>query len=98
MVGVMVMAVMAVVAICMLADTVMADTVMAGTVTCIMVGQAMPITDLLIATVMVIPATVMHIMGMAGGTTVTGTPVTVAGGVATGTLMVLERAGVSGQQ
>ena len=97
------MGVMAVVAICMLAatvmaDTVMADTVMAGTVTCIMVGQAMPITDLLIATVMVIPATVMRIMGMAGGTTVTGTPVTVAGGVATGTLMVSERAGASDRQ
>ena len=50
---VMVMAVvtvMAVVAICMWADT-----VMAGVVTCMvaMVGQAMPITDLLMATVMV---------------------------------------------
>ena len=93
---------MAVVAICMLGDT-----VMAGVVTCMvaMVGQAMPITDLLMATVMVAQATVMVIQamvmlttGMAGGITVTGTPAMVAGGVAVGTLMVLERAGASGQQ
>ena len=87
------MGVMAVVAICMLADT-----VMAGVVTCMAVGQDMPITDLLITTVMVVQAPVMLTMGMAGGTTVTGTRVTVAGGVVTGTLMVLERAGVSDQQ
>src|SRR6478672_4572454 len=94
--------VMVVVAICMLADT-----VMAGVVTCmvVMVGQAMPIADLLMATVMValatvtvIQATVMLTMGMAGGITVTGIPAMVAGGVAAGTLMVSERAGASGQQ
>jgi len=94
--------VMVVVAICMLADT-----VMAGVVTCmvVMVGQAMPITDPLMATVMValatvtvIQATVMLTMGMAGGIMVTGILAMVAGGVAAGTLMVLERAGASGQQ
>ena len=95
---VMVMAVatvMAVVAICMVGDK-----VMAGVVTCIMVmvGQAMPITDLLMARVMLAPATDMRIMDMAAGITVTGTPAMAAGGVATGTLMVLERVGVSGQQ
>jgi hypothetical protein len=96
-VEVMVMAVVtAVVAMCIVGDT-----AMAGTVTCIMVmvGQAMPITDLLMARVMVILATVMLITGtMAGGITVTGTLAMVAGGVATGTLMVLERAGASDQQ
>jgi len=35
---------------------------------------------------------------MAGGITVTGIPAMVAGGVAAGTLMVLERAGALGQQ
>jgi hypothetical protein len=94
--------VMAVVVICTPGDTVMAGVV---TRMVVMVGQAMRITDLLMATVMVaqatvmvIPATVMRIMGMAGGTTVTGIPATVAGGVAAGTLMVLERAGASAQQ
>jgi hypothetical protein len=62
------------------------------------VGQAMLITDPLMATVTVIQATGMLTMGMAGGTTVIGTPVTVAGGVATGTLMVSERAGASDRQ
>ncbi len=89
---------MAVVAIYMLGDTVMAGVVM--------VGQAMLIADLLMATVMVvlamvmvIQATVMLIMGtMAGGITVTGTPAMVAGGVATGTHMALELVGVSGQE
>ena len=92
--------VMAVVAICMPGDT-----VMAGVRMVVMVGQAMPIADLLIVTVMVAQATVMVIQamvmlttGMAGGITVTGTPAMVAGGVAVGTLMVLERAGASGQQ
>ena len=76
-------------------------TVMAGVVTCIMVmvGQAMLIMDLLMARVMLTLAAVMLIMDiMAGGITVTGTPAMVVGGVATGTLMVLERAGASGQQ
>ena len=91
-----VVTVMAVVAICMLADT-----AMAGMVTCIvvMVGQAMPIMDPLMAPAIVALATVMLITGiMAGGITVTGTPAMVAGGVATGTLMALEHAGASGQQ
>jgi hypothetical protein len=99
---VMVMGVTAVVARCMLGDTVMAGVV---TRMAVMVGQATPIADLLMATVMVavatvtvIQATVMFATGMAGGITVTGTPATVAGGVAIGTLMVLERAGASGQQ
>ena len=93
---------MAVVAICMLADTVMAGVV---TRMVVMVGQAMPIADLLIVTVMVAQATVMVIQavvmlttGMAGGIMVTGTPAMVDGGVAAGTGMVLERAGASGQQ
>ena len=93
---------MAVVAICMLGDTVMAGAV---TRMVVMVGQAMLIADLLIVTVMVAQATVMVIQavvmlttGMAGGIMVTGTPAMVAGGVAAGTLMVLERAGASGQQ
>ena len=94
--------VMAVVAICMLGDTVMAGVV---TRMVVMVGQAMLITDLLMATVMVAPATVMDtpatvmpIMGiMAGGIMVTGTPAMVAGGAATGTHMALEPVGVSGQ-
>ena len=87
--------VMAVVAICMLGDK-----VTVGVVTCtmVMVGQAMPITDPLMASVMLAPATDMRIMDMAGGITVTGTPAMAAGGVAAGTLMVLERVGVSGQQ
>ena len=83
------------------AKCIMGDTVMAGVVTFIMVmvGQAMPITDPLMARVMVAPATVMLITAiMADGITVTGTPAMVAGGVAVGTLMVLERAGASGQQ
>jgi hypothetical protein len=99
---VMVMGVTAVVAICMLGDTVMAGVV---TRMVVMVGQAMPIADLLMATVMVaqatvtvIQATVMLTMGMAGGIMVTGILAMVAGGVAAGTLMVLERAGASGQQ
>ena len=99
---VMVMGVTAVVAICMLGDTVMAGVV---TRMVVMVGQAMPIADLLIVTVMVAQATVMVIQavvmlttGMAGGIMVTGTPAMVAGGVAAGTGMVLERAGASGQQ
>jgi len=99
---VMVMGVTAVVAICMLGDTVMAGVV---TRMVVMVGQAMPIADLLMATVMValatvtvIQATVMLTMGMGGGIMVTGTPAMVAGGVAAGTGMVLERAGASGQQ
>ena len=85
-----VVTVMAVVATC-----IMGDTVMAGVVTCtmVMVGQAMPITDLLMARVMLAPATDMRIMDMAGGITVTGTPATVVGGVATTTLTVLVRAG-----
>jgi hypothetical protein len=88
------------VAICMLGDTVMAGVV---TRMVVMVGQATSIADLLmvmvaLATVTVIQATVMLTMGTAGGITVTGTPATVAGGVAIGTLMVLERAGASGQQ
>ncbi len=83
---------MAVVVICMLGDM-----VMAGVVTRMVVGQAMPIADLLMVTVA--PATVMLITGiMAGGTTVTGTPAMVAGGVATGTHMALELVGVSGQE
>ena len=94
---------MAVVAIYMLGDTVMAGVV---TSIVVMVGQAMLIADLLMATVMVvlamvmvIQATVMLIMGtMAGGITVTGTPAMVAGGVATGTHMALELVGVSGQE
>ena len=96
-------AVMVVVAICS-----MGATVMAGVVTrmVVMVGQAMLITDLLmatvmvaLATVMVIQATVTLIMGiMAGGITVTGTQAMAAGGAGTGTLMVLERAGALGQQ
>jgi hypothetical protein len=97
---VMVMGVTAVVAICMLGDTVMVGVV---TRMVVMVGQATSIANLLMATVMValatvIQATVMLTMGMAGGIMVTGTPATVAGGVAIGTLMVLERAGASGQQ
>jgi hypothetical protein len=72
----------------------------------VMVGQAMPTTDLLMATVMVALATVMVILAtvtliigiMAGGITVTGTPAMVAGGVATGTHMALELVGVSGQE
>ena len=84
---------MAVVAMC-----IMGDTVMAGVVTCTMVGQAMPITDPLMARVMLALATDMRIMDMAGGITVTGIPATVVGGVATGTLMVSGRAGASGQQ
>ena len=99
---VMVMGVTAVVAICMLGDTVMAGVV---TRMVVMVGQAMPIADLLMATVMValatvtvIQATVMLTMGMGGGIMVTGILAMVAGGVAAGTLMVLERAGASGQQ
>src|SRR6476659_9936036 len=92
---VMVMGVTAVVAICMLGDTVMAGVV---TRMVVMVGQAMPIADLLIATVTVVQATVMLTMGMAGGIMVTGILAMVAGGVAAGTLMVLERAGASGQQ
>ena len=96
-------AVMVVVAICS-----MGATVMAGVLTrmVVMVGQAMLITDLLMATVMVALATVMVtqatvtlIMGiMAGGITVTGTQAMAAGGAGTGTLMVLERAGALGQQ
>ena len=85
----------AVVASCMVV------TVMAGMVTRIVVtvGPAMLIMDLLMARVMVAPATVMLITAiMADGITVTGTPAMVAGGVAVGTLMVLERAGASGQQ
>ena len=81
--------------------TCMVVTVMAGMVTRIVVtvGQAMLIMDLLMARVMVAPATVMLITAiMADGITVTGTPAMVAGGVAVGTLMVLERAGASGQQ
>ena len=87
--------------------TCMVVTVMAGMVTRIVVtvGQAMPIADLLMATVMValatvtvIQATVMLTMGMGGGIMVTGILAMVAGGVAAGTLMVLERAGASGQQ
>jgi len=89
------MGVTAVVAICMLGDTVMAGVV---TRMVVMVGQAMPIADLLMATVTVIQATVMLTMGMAGGIMVTGILAMVAGGVAAGTLMVLERAGASGQQ
>ena len=92
--------VMAVVATCMPGDT-----VMAGVRMVVMVGQAMPIADLLMATVMValatvtvIQATVMLTMGMAGGIMVTGILAMVAGGVAAGTLMVLERAGASGQR
>ena len=90
--------VMAVVAICMPGDT-----VMAGVRIVVIVGQAMPIADLLMATVMVAQATVIRAMvmlttGMAGGIMVTGTPAMVAGGVAAGTGMVLERAGASGQQ
>jgi hypothetical protein len=92
---VMVMGVTAVVAICMLGDTVMAGVV---TRMVVMVGQAMPIADLLMATVTVIQATVMLTMGMAGGIMVTGILAMVAGGVAAGTLMVLERAGASAQQ
>jgi hypothetical protein len=85
---------MAVVSMCIVGDT-----VMAGMFTCIEVGQAMLITDLRVATVMVPLATVIRIMGtMAGGITVTGTQGMVAGGVAAGTLMVLERAGVSDRQ
>ena len=89
---------MAVVAICMPGDT-----VMAGVRIVVIVGQAMPIADLLMATVMVAQATVIRAMvmlttGMAGGIMVTGTPAMVAGGVAAGTGMVLERAGASGQQ
>src|SRR6476660_6129751 len=92
--------VMAVVAICMLADTVIAGVV---TRMVVMVGQATPIADLLMATVMVAQATVIRAMvmlttGMAGGIMVTGTPAMAAGGVAAGTLMVLERAGASGQR
>ena len=71
--------------------------VMAGVVArmVVMVGQAMPITDLLMA----IQATVMLIMGiMAGGITVTGTPAMAAGGAATGTHMALEPVGVSGRE
>jgi len=102
-----VMEVMVVVAICMLADTVMAGVV---TRMVVMVGQAMLITDLLMATAMVIQATVMvtrvmvtratvmPIMGTAGGITVIGTPAMVAGGVAAGTHMALEPVGVSGQE
>ena len=89
------MAVVTAVATCMVV------TVMAGMVTRIVVtvGQAMLIMDLLMARVMVASATVMLITGiMADGITVTGTPAMVAGGVAVGTLMVLERAGASGQQ
>jgi hypothetical protein len=87
--------VMAVVAICMVGDK-----VTVGVVTCtmVMVGQAMPITDPLMARVMLAPATDMRIMDMAAGITVTGTPAMAAGGVAAGTLMVLERVGVSDQQ
>ena len=82
------------------ATCIMGDTVTAGVVTCtmVMVGQAMPITDPLMARVMVAPATVMRIMDMAGGITVTGTPAMAVGGVAAGTLMVLEPVGVLGQQ
>ena len=84
---------MAVVATC-----IMGDTVMAGVVTCTMVGrQAMPITDPLMARVMLALATDMRIMDMAGGITVTGIPATVVGGVATATRTVLGRAGASGQ-
>ena len=81
---------MAVVATC-----IMGDTVMAGVVTFIMVmvGQAMPITDRLMAGDMLAPATDMRIMDMAGGITVTGTPATVVGGVATTTRTVLVPAG-----
>ena len=81
--------------------TCMVVTVMAGMVTRIVVtvGQAMLIMDLLMARVMVAPATVMLITAiMADGITVSGTPAMVAGGVAVGTLMVLERAGASGQR
>ena len=87
--------VMVVVATCIAGDT-----VMAGVVTCtmVMVGQAMPITDRLMARVMLALATDMRIMDMADGITVTGIPATAVGGVAVGTLMVLERVGVSGQQ
>jgi hypothetical protein len=94
---VMVMVVVtAVVATCMVVHTVMAGM---DTRIVVMVGQAMLIMDLLMARVMVVLATVILITGiMAGGITVTGTPAMVAGGVATGTVMVLERAGASGQQ
>jgi hypothetical protein len=90
-----VVTVMAVVAKC-----IMGDTVMAGVVTFIMVmvGQAMPITDPLMARVMVAPAMLLRIMDMAGGTTITGTPAMAAGGVAAATLMVLERVRVLGRQ
>ena len=82
--------VMAVVAMC-----IMGDTFTAGVVTCtmVMVGQAMPITDPLMAGDMLAPATDMRIMDMAAGTTVTGTPATVVGGVATTTRTVLVPAG-----
>ena len=85
----------AVVAICMVV------TVMAGMVTRIVVtvGQAMLIMDLLMARVMVAPATVMLITAiMADGITVSGTPAMVAGGVAIGTHTALEPVGVSGQE
>jgi hypothetical protein len=97
------------VVICMLGDTVMAGVV---TRMVVMVGQVMLITDLLMATVapatvmviqvmviqvMVIQAMVMLTTGMAGGITVTGTPAMGGGGVATGTLMVLEHAGALGR-
>jgi hypothetical protein len=74
---------------------IMGDTVTAGVVTCtmVMVGQAMPITDPLMAGDMLAPATDMRIMDMAAGTTVTGTPATVVGGVATTTRTVLVPAG-----
>jgi len=91
-----VVTVMAVVAICMLGDTVMAGAV---TRMVVMVGQAMLITDLLMATAMVAPARVMVTMGItAGGITVTGTPAMAAGGGATGTVMASEPVGASGQQ
>jgi hypothetical protein len=93
--------VMAAVAICMLVDMDMGGVV---TRMVVMVGQATPIADLLMATVMVtlatvtvIQVTVMLTTGMAGGITVTGIPAMVAGGEAAGTLTVLERAGASGQ-
>ena len=87
---VMAVTVMAVVATC-----IMGDTVMAGVVTCtmVMVGRAMPITDPLMARVMLAPAADMRIMDMAGGITVTGTPAMVVGGVATTTHTVLVPAG-----
>ena len=90
---------MAAVAIWMLGDMVMAGVV---TRMVVMVGQAMPVADLLMVTVapvmvMVIQAVVMLTTGMAVGITVTGTPAMVAGGVAAGTLMVLDHAGASGQ-